>query len=98
LHRNRDDREVYENITVGLRGPSFRRQCVDTLALAEALRERGFAISGQSIIDGIESAQHPGRLEMWPGQPRILFDGAHNPAAAAALGAYLDEFVRNRSQ
>ncbi len=36
---------------------------------------------------------HPGRLELWEGQPQILFDGAHNPAAARALRDYLDEFV-----
>ncbi|HYR76160.1 MAG TPA: Mur ligase family protein [Pyrinomonadaceae bacterium] len=88
------DREVYENITIGLRGRHQAANALTALAMAEGLRERGFAISRQSIIDGIESARHPGRLEMWPGQPRILFDGAHNPAAAAALGAYLDEFVQ----
>ena len=38
-------------------------------------------------------AQHPGRLELWEGSPRFLFDGAHNPAAARALREYLDEFV-----
>jgi folylpolyglutamate synthase/dihydropteroate synthase len=27
------------------------------------------------------------------GTPRFLFDGAHNPAAAKALRAYLDEFI-----
>ena len=36
---------------------------------------------------------HPGRLELWEGTPSILFDGAHNPAAARALREYLDEFV-----
>ncbi len=88
------DREVYEKITVGLRGRHQAANALTALALAEALRERGFAISRQSIIDGIESARHPGRLEIWPGQPRILFDGAHNAAAADALREYLDEFVK----
>jgi dihydrofolate synthase/folylpolyglutamate synthase len=31
---------------------------------------------------------------MWPGSPRFLFDGAHNPAAARALRSYLDEFIK----
>jgi dihydrofolate synthase/folylpolyglutamate synthase len=89
------DADVYENIKVGLRGRHQTGNALTSLALAEALRGRGFAITRQSIFDGIESARHPGRLELWEGQPRILFDGAHNPAAAGALRAYLDEFVKD---
>jgi dihydrofolate synthase/folylpolyglutamate synthase len=64
------------------------------IALAEALRERGFAITRAAIIRGIETATHPGRLELWEGEPGFLFDGAHNAAAAHALRDYLDEFVK----
>jgi len=60
----------------------------------EALRERGFQISSQAIAGGLENASHAGRLELWPGRPALLFDGAHNPAAALVLRDYLDEFVR----
>jgi dihydrofolate synthase/folylpolyglutamate synthase len=62
-------------------------------AVAESLRELGFTISDEVIATGLGSAQHRGRLELWDGQPPILFDGAHNPAAARALRDYLDEFV-----
>jgi dihydrofolate synthase/folylpolyglutamate synthase len=82
-----------ESISIGLRG---RHQIVNTstaIALAEALRERGFAITPEAIIEGVETVTHPGRLELWEGQPGILFDGAHNPAAAQALRDYLDDFV-----
>jgi dihydrofolate synthase/folylpolyglutamate synthase len=87
------DSDIYENILLGLRG---RHQIVNTstaIALAEALRERDFAITREAIINGVEWARHPGRLEIWEGEPRMLFDGAHNPAAARALREYLDEFV-----
>jgi len=83
----------YENISIGLRG---RHQIVNVsaaIALAEALRERGFPITRAAIVRGIESANHPGRVEMWEGRPGYLFDGAHNLAAAHALRDYLDEFV-----
>ena len=88
------DSEVYENITIGLRGRHQAANALTALALAEALGERGFAITRAAIIEGIGSAVHPGRLELWEGQPRMLFDGAHNPAAARALQSYLDEFVQ----
>jgi dihydrofolate synthase/folylpolyglutamate synthase len=45
------------------------------------------------IINGLKSARHPGRLEMLDGNPPVLLDGAHNPAAAQALRDYLEEFV-----
>jgi dihydrofolate synthase/folylpolyglutamate synthase len=86
--------EPYENISIGLRG---RHQIVNVstaIALAEALRERGFAITREAIIRGVETVRHAGRLELWEGRPPILFDGAHNPAAAGALRDYLEEFVK----
>jgi dihydrofolate synthase / folylpolyglutamate synthase len=88
------DHEVYENITVGLRGRHQSANALTALALAEALRERGFAIKREAIIEGIATATHPGRLELWEGPPRILFDGAHNSASAKVLREYLDEFVK----
>ncbi len=81
------------NISIGLRGGHQIENAATAIALAEALRERGFAISREAIIKGVKRAHHPGRLELWAGPPRILFDGAHNPAAARALRDYLNEFV-----
>ena len=83
----------HESISIGLRGRHQIANAATAIALAEALREQGFAIPRAAIIKGVETARHPGRLELWEGPPRILFDGAHNPAAARALRDYLDEFV-----
>jgi len=88
------DGDVYENVMVGLRG---RHQIVNAstaIFLAETLRERGFTIAREAIVRGVETATHQGRLELWEGRPRFLFDGAHNPAAALALRDYLDEFIK----
>jgi dihydrofolate synthase / folylpolyglutamate synthase len=84
----------YENISIALRGRHQITNVSTAIALAEALREGGFTITHDAIIRGIETVTHPGRLELWEGQPRILFDGAHNPAAAHALRDYLDEFFK----
>jgi dihydrofolate synthase/folylpolyglutamate synthase len=82
-----------KDISIGLRGRHQIDNGATAIAVAEALREKGFAISRAAIIKGVGIARHPGRLELWEGPPRILFDGAHNPAAARALRAYLNEFV-----
>jgi dihydrofolate synthase / folylpolyglutamate synthase len=83
----------HENSSISLRGRHQIENAATAIALAEALREKAFVISRTAIIKGVETARHPGRLELWEGPPRILFDGAHNPAAARALRDYLNEFV-----
>src|SRR5215471_219623 len=87
------DAASYQNVQLALRGRHQVENAATAIAIAQALRERGLPISDEAIIHGIETATHPGRLELWPGTPRILFDGAHNPAAARSLRDYLAEFV-----
>ncbi|MGQ0761810.1 MAG: bifunctional folylpolyglutamate synthase/dihydrofolate synthase [Acidobacteriota bacterium] len=87
----RNDR--YENVCLGLRGRHQVPNAATAVVLAEALCERGFDISRHAILTGLQDARHPGRLEIFDGNPPVLFDGAHNPAAARALGDYLDEFI-----
>jgi len=88
------DHDEYECVRLGLRGRHQIANVATAIALAEALRERGFQVTYEAIIHGVELARHPGRLELWEDATRILFDGAHNPAAARALRDYLDEFVK----
>jgi dihydrofolate synthase/folylpolyglutamate synthase len=84
---------TYDNVTLALRGVHQVDNAATAISIAEALRTKHFQISHEAIVQGLETAVHPGRLEMWPGPPRFLFDGAHNPAAARALRSYLDEFI-----
>lgn len=87
--------DVYEDVCLSLRGRHQTENASLAVEIAEHLRERGFAISREAIIEGLETAVHPGRLELLSGTPPILLDGAHNVAGARALRAYLDEFVRS---
>jgi dihydrofolate synthase/folylpolyglutamate synthase len=91
----RTDEDLYENVTLSLRGRHQLANAATAIALAEVLRARGFTqITRAAIVAGLESAAHPGRLELIDGSPSLLFDGAHNPAGARALRAHLDEFAR----
>jgi dihydrofolate synthase / folylpolyglutamate synthase len=87
-------RDKCERVWLGLRGRHQITNASTAIALAEGLRAHGLAISREEIIRGVETAKHPGRLELWEGPLRILFDGAHNPSAARSLRDYLDEFVK----
>jgi dihydrofolate synthase/folylpolyglutamate synthase len=55
-----------------------------------------FALGGGDSY-GVEDVTWPGRLErrVWRGH-EVLIDGAHNPAGARALAAYLREVVPHR--
>ena len=51
----------------------------------ELLEGFGYQISRHSLTVGISGVEWPGRLEILDSRPRIILDGAHNPAAAARV-------------
>jgi len=59
------------------------------LRLLEEARREGLAVSLAAIPAATRHTQWPGRLERIGGKPPLLLDGAHNPAGARALAAYL---------
>lgn len=76
------------------RGGSFQdRNTAIAVAATEAVFDR--ALSGEVIAEGMEwlrrSTLLRGRLEVAAHQPLVLVDGAHNPDAAAALAAAVDD-------
>lgn len=84
----------YEDVWVGLRGRHQIDNAALAIRLAELLRNHHpFKISDAAIANGIETASHPGRLEIFPQKPPVLLDGAHNPAGSRALRDYLQEFA-----
>jgi dihydrofolate synthase/folylpolyglutamate synthase len=46
--------------------------------------------------EGIARTVWPGRLERIVNDPEIILDGAHNPAGARALAAYIERFYHDR--
>lgn len=76
--------------------------CNAALALEtiEALRERGWSISHQSVCEGIASTTWPGRFEVLPlpGAPEgqtLIIDGGHNPQGASVLAESLRDVFPN---
>jgi dihydrofolate synthase/folylpolyglutamate synthase len=51
-----------------------------------------FGLSAAAVVEGIRSTVWPGRLERISTNPDIILDGAHNPAGARALAAYIQQF------
>ncbi|HJT89891.1 MAG TPA: folylpolyglutamate synthase/dihydrofolate synthase family protein [Bryobacteraceae bacterium] len=81
--------------TLRIRCPlAGEHQVENAVTAAVALVRVG--VTDGAIRDGIARAQWPGRLELVSENPEIILDGAHNPAGARALAAYLDRFYSGR--
>ncbi|MBV9158265.1 MAG: bifunctional folylpolyglutamate synthase/dihydrofolate synthase [Acidobacteriaceae bacterium] len=57
---------------------------------------RWLGVSVPAIQAGLASVRWPGRLELVSREPDFILDGAHNPAGAGALAAYIREFCGSR--
>lgn len=88
------DNDSEQPVTLALRGRHQIDNAAVAIHLARLLRETGFDIPDAAIVRGLETAQHPARLELIEHRPAFLIDGAHNPAGAESLRAYLDEFAQ----
>lgn len=66
------------------------------VAVAEAIRARGYEVGESAIVDGIAHTRVPGRMEVMAREPLIVADGAHNGESAAALAAALKEYFEWR--
>jgi len=79
------------NIACPLAG---EHQVENAVTAAVALVRLG--VPDAAIESGIAAAVWPGRLERVSERPEIVLDGAHNPAGARALAAYIGRFYAGR--
>lgn len=63
------------------------------VSAVDILREKGFAITDEQLIEGIAVTKFPARFEVCSKEPLVILDGAHNPQAAAALAAGVEKFL-----
>jgi dihydrofolate synthase/folylpolyglutamate synthase len=49
------------------------------------------AVTPEAVVRGLARTRWPGRLQWIDGNPRMLLDGAHNPAGIAALVGHLTD-------
>jgi dihydrofolate synthase / folylpolyglutamate synthase len=85
-----------DHLRPGLSGRYQSGNAACALAAAELLSGAGFPLAPEALAAGVERAVWPGRMELFPGSPRLLLDGAHNPAGAAALVEALSEIPRQK--
>lgn len=89
----------WEGSETDIRGPGFEHTGLHVplvgsyqplnAALAVAAAEGLGDATPEAVRTGLARTRWPGRLEVLPGMPRVVLDGAHNPAGMAALAANL---------
>ena len=57
----------------------------------EVLEDLGYPVSNEAMIEGLKEVEWPGRLETVCSSPKVILDGAHNPAGAFALKEALEK-------
>ena len=74
-----------EHLPVPLPGEHQATNCGLALAAIECVRSAGFVCPDALITGGLAKTKAPGRMELVSDRPRVLVDGAHNPASLGAL-------------
>jgi len=83
-------------LTLNLLGPHQIINATTALGAMEVLEEIGYTVSTQAMVEGLRRVDWPGRLEMVSSLPRVILDGAHNPAGALVLKESLEREFRYR--
>jgi dihydrofolate synthase/folylpolyglutamate synthase len=84
----------YDGLELRPRGGFQRTNFSLAVATAEAFLGR--SLDPEAVRRAAREVTVPGRLEFVGADPLVLFDGAHNPAAATALRASLPDVVGDR--
>jgi dihydrofolate synthase/folylpolyglutamate synthase len=90
----RTKKRAYPGVRLGLRGRHQWENARTAVLAAELIEERGFPVDTGAIKKGLSLVHWEGRLEEVKEKPRLIVDGAHNPAACSALASFIGEEIK----
>lgn len=88
--------DYFASLVLPLLGRFQVDNAVAAVTAAWQLRGEGLRITRSAILEGLRHASWPGRLEKINERPLVLLDGAHNPAGARAIAAFVREHLAGR--
>ncbi len=80
-------------VDVPLAGEHQALNALTAVCAIDQLRSCGYPVNDEQLSRGIASTRWPGRLEVIQVCPRIILDGAHNPAGARVVRDYLEQYL-----
>lgn len=92
------DYKEYKNILVNLKG---KKQCLNAticLECVEILKNKGYEISKEAVIEGLKTVIHKGRFEVISNNPTIVYDGGHNKPAIENLKNTIDMYYKENKK
>ncbi len=88
--------DYFSDLVLPLLGRFQVANAVAAVTAACQLRGEGLRITHSAILEGLRHASWPGRLEKINERPLVLLDGAHNPAGAREVAAFVREHLGGR--
>jgi dihydrofolate synthase/folylpolyglutamate synthase len=86
----------FSNLLLPLPGRFQVDNALAAVTAAQQLRREGLRIPHAAIQEGLRHTSWPGRLETIGEHPLVLLDGAHNPAGAHQVAAFVREHLAGR--
>ncbi|MFH1382868.1 MAG: folylpolyglutamate synthase/dihydrofolate synthase family protein [Chloroflexota bacterium] len=80
------------DLSIPLLGQHQLENAATAVAALEVLMQKGYHISGESMMKGLAHVNWPGRLQVLRRQPLLVVDGAHNPDSARRLRQALEQY------
>ena len=84
-------RDTYE-VTIPLIGDHQLINAATAVATLEVLAEKGFAITKETMREGLARVKWPGRLQLLSKKPLLVVDGAHTPESARKMRESLEKY------
>ena len=84
-----DDRKY----KLSLLGLYQTRNAANVLTAVDVLRENGFAVSEESVAEGLLDARWSARFEILSREPLVMYDGAHNPQGIASAVKNIEHYL-----
>ncbi len=89
-------RNIWRDMRTGLPGGHQVENAAISIAACEVLNNGNAGITEEHIRTGLSRNRWPGRLEILPGSPTVILDGAHNLSAARKLSEFLSGDLKNK--
>lgn len=86
----------YEGVRIRLPGDHQAANASTAIVSADVLRTRGFSLTDENIVNGLESTTWAARLQVVRRKPDVILDATHNPGGAVTLAEFLGKHYRNK--
>ncbi len=86
----------YDKLGLNLLGNHQAANCALAVKVLELLLDRGYSIPLESLYQGLNKVNWPGRFEVISRDPLMIIDGAHNPAGCQVLKETIEKYLTGK--